>query len=73
MRRLVARPKRKGKSSLERSLSPGALAEDLVEVEGDGVLGDQSFDLVLEMVGQNPPVNVIKLSFLRHCCRVKIS
>jgi len=42
------------KSSLERSLSPGALAEDLVQVQGDGVLGDQSLDLVLQVVGQNP-------------------
>ena len=30
------------------------MAEDLVQVQGDGVLGDQTFDLVLQVVGQNP-------------------
>ena len=39
---------------LERSLSPGALSQDFVEVQGDGVLGDESFDLVLESLWKNP-------------------
>ena len=40
--------------NLKRSLSPSALSQDFVEVEGDGVLGDESFDFDLQAVGQDP-------------------
>jgi hypothetical protein len=40
--------------NLQRPLAPGALAQDLVQVEGDGVLGDESLHFVLQAVGQDP-------------------
>ena len=39
---------------LQRSLSPCALSQDFVEVESHGVLGNQSFNLILEGGWQNP-------------------
>ena len=40
-------------SSLGLGLAPGALAEDLVQVQGHGLVGDQAFDLVLQVGGQH--------------------
>ena len=40
---------------LERlGLAPCALAQDLVEVQGHGLLGDEGLDLVLDALGQDP-------------------
>ena len=39
---------------LQWSLSPGALTQDFVEVQSYRVLGDQTFDLNPEIVGENP-------------------
>jgi hypothetical protein len=33
-------------------LSPGALAENLVEIQGHGLFGDEAFDFVLQVLGQ---------------------
>ena len=39
---------------LQRSLSPRALSQDLVEVQSHRVLGDQTLDFLLQVSGQNP-------------------
>ena len=33
-------------------LSPGALAENLVEIQGHGLFGDEAFDFVLQVLRQ---------------------
>jgi len=33
-------------------LSPGALAENLVEIQGHGLFGDEALDFVLQVLGQ---------------------